>query len=111
MNQVKVKTTIPEHIDPREIVKKVPSADIVNMSNMMKSSGNTPFRYVRAAFKKLAEGDYDQAVKWMDYARDFEGVFYKEGSKANEDFKFQINMLVITLFLLIEKFEDLKPEE
>jgi hypothetical protein len=111
MNQAQVKTTIPEHIDPREIVKKVPTADIINMSNMMKASGTTPWRYVRAAFKKLTEGDYDQAAKWMDYARDFAGVFYKEGSEENDNFIFQISMLSITLLSLTEKFRNLKPEE
>lgn len=111
MNQAQVKTTIPKHVDPREIVKKVPSADVINMSNMMKASGSTPWRYVRAAFKKLVEGDYDQAAKWMDYASDFAGVFYKEGSEENTNYKFQIGMLSITLLSLEEKFKDLKPEE
>jgi hypothetical protein len=111
MNQAQVKTTIPEHIDPREIAAKGPTTEILNLSNMMKASGTNPYRYVKAAFKKLAEGEYDQALEWMNYARDFAGVFYRKDSKENENYIFNLNMLGITLLLLIEKFKDLKPEE
>jgi len=110
MNQA-MKVTIPKHIDPREIVRKAPTTEIINLSMMMKSSGSTPFRYVKAAFKRLTEGDYKQAMQWLDYARDFVGVFWPEGSEEDNDFKYQLGFLGITMLFLIEKFEDLKPEE
>lgn len=111
MNQAQVKTIIPEHLDPRVIAAKGPTTEIINLSNMMKASGTTPYRYVRASLKKLIEGEYAQAMSWLDYAREFCGVFYTVNSEDDRLFRDEITILRITLLFLIEKFKELKPEE
>lgn len=102
---------IPEHIDPRVFKRKGPTSDIINQAKEMRASGSNPFKYVRAAFKSLVDGDYKRAIERLDYAGDFIGVFYDPGSRKDELYREEIITMNITMLFLIEKFEDLKPEE
>lgn len=105
---------IPEHIDPRELVKKAletDKTDIDNLCVLMKQSGSTPWRYVRDSLKKLVKGDYDQAWRMLNYAGEFTGRFYAPGSDEDELYKSQVEILKYTILVLSEEFGKLRPEE
>lgn len=107
-------TKIPKHIDPRELRKKALEADKTDLRNLavlMKESGSTPWRYVRASYKKLVEGEYEQAWNWLNYAGEFAGIFYEEDSPEDEQYRDEINLLKYQLLVLIERFKSLRPEE
>ena len=101
---------IPVHIDPREIVKEFPVDDIIKMAEMMKDSGSTPYRYIRRAFKCLAEGDYGTACGWIEYTDRFLYLFYPPKSEENDALKTTIDILRPMFLFLGEKFKELRPE-
>jgi len=109
MNQA-MKVTIPKHIDPREVVKETPTAEIINMTFMMQDNGTTPYRYLRRALMWLVKGDYERAYKWLDYAAKFDGVFWPEDSEDNKAYRITIKTWRVQFYFLPEKFKELRPE-
>lgn len=100
-----------KHIDPREILEELPVDDYRKMSKMMKSNGNTPYRYIRRAFKCLGNEDYETAADWITYAGKFINIYYRKNSKANENFKLTVETLRIQFDFLRKQFMQLHPDK
>ncbi len=104
-------TFIPKHIDPRDPVIREITPEIVNLSLMMKDSGDTPYRYIRRAMMFLVKGDYYNACSELRYADKFSGVFWKENTADDEAFRVTISVLRLQFIFLIERFKELRLEK
>ena len=112
MNSGKVLSNVIKHIDPREPVKRQPVGDeIIELSAMMRTSGTTPYRFIRRGISCLARGDFIQACDWLDYAEGFTGVFWPARSDDNAAFKTAIDLLRLQFLFLGEKFKELRPDD
>lgn len=101
-----------KHIDPRETVERDSKEveDLKKLSVFMKQSGITPYRYVRRAMMRLCDGRTSEAIRWLDYARDFQDIFYGQDTPEAESFKQSIIAMRYTVLILCKEFESLPPE-
>lgn len=102
---------IPQHIDPREIRPAEPDESMLLQMRLWKERGETPHVFVRRAYRHLVQGNYIAAMKWLDEAWRYIGVFYEPGSDQDEHFKTQLIAQRYNLLMLCEEFSKLRPEE
>lgn len=85
--------------------------EIKDLSLIMKQGGQTPWRYIKRSFECLGNSEYDKALHWLGYAEKFSGIFWKDKSRENIQFKEELKLLKITLLFLIEKFKAMPQSE
>ena len=80
------------------------SSSSPDVSLILKDLGLSPYFFVRMALKELADGDYREAFRLIEYAGTFEGRYYQPDSAINSDFRETISLLRFLVLHLASEF-------
>lgn len=53
------------------------SPDATEISKLLREKGLTPYIFIRMGFKYLVHGNYSKAQRYINYAMEFRGEFFK----------------------------------
>ncbi len=84
--------------------------DVAEISKVFHETGLTPYIFVRRGFKYLLYGNYTEAQKYISFAMEFQGLFFKDGTPEDSEYCVEMQLLNATFLFLADKFKNLPPD-
>ncbi len=98
------KTVIQETFNPSG------TPDVARISALLHETGLTPYIFVRRGLRYLVNGYHSEARRYIDFAMEFRGIFFEEGSAEDREYCVEIQLLNAAFIFLTEKFNSLPAD-
>ena len=78
---------------------------------MMKERGTSPYIYIGIANDLLAAGCTEKALEVLSFARSFVGIYFSEGSVADNNYRESVEILMYIIKTYPAEFKEImKPQ-